>query len=150
MSSWSGPKSGPHLAFADCIELLHFSCKEYNQFDFSIDHLVMSTLAISCSKSFKVGFNSMWTQKFQMYKLDLEKAEEPENKLPTSIGAQEKQESSRKTPTSALLTMLKTLTVWVTTNYGKFFKKWDTRPPYLPLLEKEMATHSSILAWNIP
>ena len=38
-----------------------------------------------CSKSFKLGFNSMWTEKFQMYKLDLEKAEGQEIKLPTSI-----------------------------------------------------------------
>ena len=49
----------------------------------------------------------MWTENFQMYKLDLEKAEEPEIKLPTFVGSQKKQESSRKTPTSALLTTLK-------------------------------------------
>ena len=59
-----------------------------------------------------------------MFKLDLEKAEEPEIKLPTSIGSQEKQEKSRKTSTSASLTMLKPLTVWITTNYGKFLKRW--------------------------
>ena len=47
-----------------------------------------------------------------MYKLDLEKAEEPEIKLPTSVGSSKKQESSRKTSTSALLTTLKSLTVW--------------------------------------
>ena len=51
-----------------------------------------------------------------MFKLDLEKAEEPEIKLPTSIGPSEKQESSRKT-SSALLTMPKPLTVWITTNW---------------------------------
>ena len=50
-----------------------------------------------------------------MFKLDLEKAEEPEVKLPTSAGSSKKQESSRKTSTSALLTMLKPLTVWITT-----------------------------------
>ena len=44
-----------------------------------------------------LGFKSMWTEKFQMFKLGLEKAEEPEIKLPTSIGASKKQESSRKT-----------------------------------------------------
>ena len=49
----------------------------------------------------------MWTVNFQMFKLDLEKAEEPEIKLPTSIGSQKKQEISRKTSTSALLTMPK-------------------------------------------
>ena len=53
------------------------------------------------SKSFKLDFNHMWTENFQMYKLDLEKAEEPEVKLPTSIRSQNKQENSRKTSTSA-------------------------------------------------
>ena len=47
-----------------------------------------------------------------MFKLDLEKAKEPEIKLPTSIGSWKKQESSRKTSTSALLIMPKPLTVW--------------------------------------
>ena len=56
-----------------------------------------------------------------MYKLHLEKAEEPEIKLLSSIGSQKKQESSRKT--SALLTMPKPLTVWITMNYGKFWKR---------------------------
>ena len=51
-----------------------------------------------------------------MFKLVLEKAEEPEIKLPTSVGLSEKQESSRKTSISALLTMPKPLTVWITTN----------------------------------
>ena len=51
-----------------------------------------------------------------MYKLDLEKAEEPVIKLPTSVGSQEKQENSRKTSTSASFTTLKPLTLWITTN----------------------------------
>ena len=42
-------------------------------------------LARLCSKSFKLGFNSMWTENFQLYKLGLEKAEEPEIKLPTFL-----------------------------------------------------------------
>ena len=56
----------------------------------------------------------------QMFKLVLEKAEEPEIKLPTSAGSWKKQESSRKTSLSALLTMPKPLTVWITINCGKF------------------------------
>ena len=52
-----------------------------------------------------------------MFKLVLEKAEEPETKLPASIGSQKRQESSRKTSTSALLTTPKPLTVWITTNW---------------------------------
>ena len=67
-----------------------------------------------------------------MFKLDLEKAEEPEIKLPTSFGLPKKQESSRKTSISALLTMPKTLTDWITTNCGKLFKTGNTRPPELP------------------
>ena len=53
-------------------------------------------LAKYCSKFSKLGFNSTWTENFQMYKLGLEKAEEPEIKLPTSIGLSKKQESSGK------------------------------------------------------
>ena len=51
-----------------------------------------------------------------MFKLDLEKAEEPEIKVPTTAGSSKKQESSRKTSISALLTMPKPLTVWITIN----------------------------------
>ena len=55
-----------------------------------------------------------------MFKLVLEKAEEPEIKLPTSAGSWKRQESSRKTSILALLTMSKPLTVWITTDCGKF------------------------------
>ena len=82
------------------------------------------TLAKECSKFSKPDFNSIWTMNFQMFKLDLEKAEEPEIKLPTSAGSSEKQDSSRKS-TSALLTMPKPLTMWITTNCGKFFESWE-------------------------
>ena len=60
---------------------------------------------------------------FQMFKLDLEKAEEAEIKLATSVGSLKKQESSRKTSTYASLTTPKPLTVWITTNCRKFFKR---------------------------
>ena len=81
------------------------------------------TLAKSCSKFSKPGFNSTWTLKFLMFKLDLEKTEEPEVKLPTPVGSLEKQESSRET--SALLIIPKPLTVWITINSGKFWKIWN-------------------------
>ena len=61
----------------------------------------------------------------QMFKLYLEKAEEPEIKLPTFVGSSKKQENSRKTYTSSLLIMPKRLSVWITTNCGKFFKIWE-------------------------
>ena len=60
-----------------------------------------------------------------MFKLDLEKAEEPEIKLPTSFESLKKQENSRKISISALLTMPKPLTMWMTTNCRKFFKRWE-------------------------
>ena len=60
-----------------------------------------------------------------MFKLVLEKSEEPEIKLPTSTGSWKKQESSRKTSISTLLTMPKPFTVWITRNCGKFWKRWE-------------------------
>ena len=67
----------------------------------------------------------MWTVNFQMFKLVLEKSEKPKIKLPTSAGLLKNQESSIKSSISALLTMPKPLTVWITTNCGKFWKKWE-------------------------
>ena len=66
----------------------------------------------------------------QMLKLVLEKAEEPEIKLPTSAGSLKKQESPRKTSTSALLTTPKLLTVWITKSW-KILRYGHTRPPEL-------------------
>ena len=82
-------------------------------------------LVKQCLKFTKLGFSNTWTMNFQMFKLDLEKAEEPEIKLPTSAGSLKKQESSRKTSISALLTMSKPLTVQITINCGKFWKRWE-------------------------
>ena len=68
---------------------------------------------------------STWAENFQMFKLYLEKAEEPEMKLPTSVGSLKKQESSKKKTTFALLTKPKPLTVWIIANCGKFLKRWE-------------------------
>ena len=78
-------------------------------------------------KSFKLGFNSTWTVNFQMFKMDLEKAEEPETKLPIFAGSLKKQKSSRKTSTSGF---------WFFFYYAKafdcikvsFFKRWEYQP----------------------
>ena len=67
----------------------------------------------------------------QMFTLVLEKAEEPEIELPTSAGSWTKQESSRKTSISALLTMPKPLTVWITINCGKFWERWEYQTTWL-------------------
>ena len=71
-------------------------------------------------KILQARFQQYMNHDFQMFKPVLEKAEEPEIKLPTSAGSPKKQESSRKTSISALLTMPKPLTVWITRNCGKF------------------------------
>ena len=76
------------------------------------------------SKILQARLQRAWTMNFQMLKLDLEKKEEPDIKLPTSARLSKKQESSRKTSTSALLTMPKPLTMWITKNCGKFLKRW--------------------------
>ena len=76
------------------------------------------------SKSFKLGFNSMFTRNFQMEKLDLEKAEEPEIKLPASTGSWKKQESSRKTST-VLRWLCWSLWICGSQQIGKFVKRWE-------------------------
>ena len=77
------------------------------------------------SKILQAMFQQYVNCEFPDVQLFLEKAEEPEIKWPTSVGSSKKQESSRKTSTSALLTTPKPLTMWITTDYGKFFKRWE-------------------------
>ena len=81
----------------------------------------------------------------QVFKLVLEKAEEPEIKLPTSVGSSKEQRSSRKTSTFALLTIPKPLTVWITTNCRKFWKRWEyqttwpaSRETYLQVRKQQL------------
>ena len=76
-------------------------------------------------KILQVKLQQYMNYELQMFKLVLEKAKEPEIKLTTSAGSLKKQESSRKTSISALLTTPKPLTVWITTNCGKFWKRWE-------------------------
>ena len=71
-----------------------------------------------------------------MFKMDLEKAEEPEITLPTSTGSSKKQESFRKTSTSALLTTTNPLTLWITTNW-KILKEREI-PDYLTCLLRNL------------
>ena len=80
---------------------------------------------------------------FQMFKLDLEKAEEAEIKLPTTVGSLKKQESASKTSTSALLTMPKPWTVRITTNENSS-RDGNTRPPDLPLEKSVCMSGSNI------
>ena len=72
-----------------------------------------------------------------MFKLDFQKAEEPEIKLPTSTGSSKKQESSRKTYISALLSMSKPLTVWITVSCGKILQEMGI-PEHLTCLLRNL------------
>ena len=85
------------------------------------------TLAKWYSKFSKPGFSSMWTMNLQMFKLDLEKVEEQEIKLPSIFWCWiiEKAREFQKTSNFALLTTPKPLTVWITINCGKFWKRWE-------------------------
>ena len=89
------------------------------------------------------------TVNFLMFKLVLEKAEEPEIKLPTSDGSSKRQESSRKTSTSALLTMPKPLSAWITTNCGKFLKRWDNQTTWPAYWEISMQVKKQQLELNV-
>ena len=93
-------------------------------------------------KIFQARVQQYVNMNFQMFKQVLEKAEKPEIKLPTSVGSLKKQERSRKTYISALLTMSKPLAVWIMTNCGKFLKDGNTRPPDLSL-EKSVCRSGS-------
>ena len=84
-----------------------------------------------------------------MFKMTLEKAGEPENKLPKSVGSLKKQQSFRKTSISSLLTMPKPLTVWITINCGKFRKRWDNQTTWPASWETYMQVRKQQLEWNM-
>ena len=111
-------------------------------------------LARLCSKSFKLGFRSTWTKNLQMYKLGFEEAEEPEIKLPTFAGSWRKQGNFRKTSTSlgfiGLLLHWASLVAQKVKHLPAVWETWVWSLGREDPLEKEMATHSSILAWRIP
>ena len=93
-------------------------CSNYHTIAF-ISHTGKVILKFS-----KPGFNSTWTMNFQMFKLDLEKAEEPEIKFPTSTGLSKRQESSRKISSSAYW-LCQSLWLCGPQQTGKFFKRWE-------------------------
>ena len=93
----------------------------------------LHTLTKEFLKFSNLGFNNTWTKTFQMFQLNLEEAENPAIKLVISAGSLKKWQSYRKTSTSALLTMPKPLTVWITINCGKSEGDGNTRLPDLPL-----------------
>ena len=90
------------------------------------------TLAKSCSKFSKPGFNSMWTVNFQMFKLDLENAEQPEIKLPTSTGSSKKRRVPEK---HLLLPYWLYQSLWLCGSQQtveNFSRNGNTRPADLP------------------
>ena len=107
------------MVFITCLTVLIFNCGNYHTIAL-ISHTSKVMLKI-----LQARLQQYINHDFLMFKLVLEKAEEPEIKLPTSAGSSKKQESSRKTSISAVLTMPKPLTVWITINCGKFFKRWE-------------------------
>ena len=106
ISFHSNPKEGQNNKYPSLPE----------NFQTTIHLISFPMLASFCSKSFRLGFHSRWTKKFQMYKLSFKEVKEQEAKLPPFAGSWRKQESLRKMSISMSLTMLRPLTVWVTTN----------------------------------
>ena len=83
-----------------------------------------------------------------MLKLVLENAEEPEIKLPIYDGSSKKQESSRKTSTSALSIVPKPLTVWSQQAVENFSREGNTRPPYLPPEKFYTGQEATVRTWH--
>ena len=106
--------------------------KAIKEFQTTVQPHAFHRLTRLCSKFFKLGLSRTWTKNFQIHKLGLKKAEESETKLPNIRWTMEKaREFQKNTSTSASLTMLKPLTVWITTNCRVFFKRreWQTTLP---------------------
>ena len=87
---------------------------------------LISHVSKQCSKFAKLGFNTTWTDNFQMLKLDLEKAEESEFKFPVFIGDHRKGKRIPEKKSTSLST-LKPLTLWIITHCGKFLKRLEYR-----------------------
>ena len=78
-----------------------------------------------CSKSSKLGFNSMWTKNFQIYKLDFKKQRNKRSNCQLLLDHWKSKRIPEKASSSVSLTMLTPLTVWITTNCGKFSKRYE-------------------------
>ena len=105
----------------------HSNCKE-RQCQRMLNYHTIALISQASKVMLKIlqaRLQQYMTMNSLMFKLFLEKAEETEIKLPTSAGSWKKQESSRKTSISVLLTIPKPLTVWITRNCGEFFKRWE-------------------------
>ena len=90
-------------------------------------------LARLCSKSFKLSFSTTWTKNFQMVQAGFRKGRGIKDKIANICWIIEKARNSTKTSISVSLTTLKPVTVWLTTNCGKFLKWWEYQTT-LPVL----------------
>ena len=102
----------------------HSNPKESQSSNYCTIALISHTSKVML-KMLRVRLQQYVHQELPDVQVDLGKAEEAKIKLTTSVGSSKKQESSRKISTSALLTMPKSLIVWITTNCGKFYKRWE-------------------------
>ena len=129
----------------------HSNPKKGNAKECSNDHTIalISHASKVMLKILQARLQSMWPMNFQMFRLGLEKAEKPEIKLPTSVGSSKKQESSRKTSISALLTTPKLLTVWITIKCGKFWKRWTYQTTWLASWETYMQVRKQQLELDV-
>ena len=103
-----------------CSKLHYYPLTLYSSYYYYHTFAHISHASKVMLKIFQARLQRYVKGKIPVFKLDLEKAEEPEIKLPTSTGSWEKEENSRKAPISALLIIPKPLTVWITINCGKF------------------------------
>ena len=90
------------------------------------NYLTIAVISHACKAMLKIvqaRLQQYVNQELPDVQVGFKKTEEPEMKLPTSAGSQKKQDNSRKTSTSASLTTLKPLTMWITTNFEKFLKR---------------------------
>ena len=97
------------------------------------------------SKFSKLDFNSMWTENFQMFKLDLEKTKEAAIKLPTYLDHRKSKRYSRKTSISASLTPLQSLCGLQQT--GKFWKRWKYQTTLYVFCETCMQQGATVRTW---
>ena len=123
----SGHRTGKKSAFIPISKKDNIKeCSNYHTIELILHTSKVMLKILQDLKTLKPGFSNMWTMNFQMFlEKVLEKAEEPEIKLPICTGSSKKQESSRKASISALLTLPKPLTVWVTINCGTFLNRWE-------------------------
>ena len=152
-SALNMPANSENSALATGLEKVsfHFNPKERQSKECSNYHTItlISHVSKVMFKIIQAGLQQYMNYNFHIFRLDLEKAEEPKIKLPTSTGSSKKLENSRKISISALLTTPKPLIVWITTNCGKFFKRWKYQTTWPATWEIYMQVKKQQLELNM-